>query len=204
MPGTYAPQRAAHRQRDDVIAVDHERVRSLDEVEGHLRKAQIELDRRGRLHVELERDGLALDRPGAVGRERHRDQGRRSTSRPSPTTSANGAPTAISSGRRSASPRKSASAAKPVYHELRGRAASRPRVFRRRRRHGVERLLDDVLGADAPHPELGPQHEPVRERRHRDALTSSGVTKSRPSSAARRRASFRSASEPRGLAPTST
>ena len=48
--------------------------------------------------------------------------------------------------------------------------AARSDVFRRRRRHGRERLRHDVLAAHALHPELGPQRQPVRERRNRDRL----------------------------------
>ena len=43
-------------------------------------------------------------------------------------------------------------------------------VLRRRRRHGLERLRDDVLTAHALHPELGTQRQPVRERGDRDRL----------------------------------
>ena len=86
----------------------------------------------------------------------------------------------------------------------RSRAGGAQRVLGGRRRHRLQRLFHHVLGAEPLHPELGPHRQPVRERRHRDAFTSSGVTKSRPASAAFARDSLRSAMLPRGLAPTAS
>ena len=68
----------------------------------------------------------------------------------------------------------------------------------------LEALADHVVLADLLHPDLGPEREPVGERRHRYGLHVVGrhVVAAREGGPAA--ASFRSASVPRGLAPTCT
>ena len=51
-----------------------------------------------------------------------------------------------------------------------GHERGRPGVLRRRRRHAVEHLADDVLGGDPLHPQLGAQHEAMCERGNGDGL----------------------------------
>ena len=51
-----------------------------------------------------------------------------------------------------------------------GSRAGRSGVLRRRRRHAIEHLADDVLGRDPLHPQLGAQHEAMCERRNGDGL----------------------------------
>ena len=45
-----------------------------------------------------------------------------------------------------------------------------PYIFGRRRRHGLQRLCDDVVRANALHPELRAQHEAVRQGGDGDRL----------------------------------
>ena len=142
-----------------------------------------------------------------------------------PTTSAtaNGAASAASSGRPVASAASSPSAASDAKACSRAvpYAASRPatgsrglgavgspqrgEILGRRCRHRRDDLLDHRSRAHPPDPQLGPEHEPVRERGDRDGLHVVGVSRTRgPPSAACARASFITARLPRGLAPTST
>ena len=51
-----------------------------------------------------------------------------------------------------------------------GSRGGRRGVLRRRRRHAIEHLADDVLGGDPLHPQLGAQHEAMCERGNGDGL----------------------------------
>ena len=94
---------------------------------------------------------------------------------PATRSSAKGAATIASSGRRSASAptrpdrgkRRVAGEARVPgsRHEARGRD-----VLRSGSRDAVEHLAHDVLGRDPLHPELGAKDEPVRQRRDCDRL----------------------------------
>ena len=115
--------------------------------------------------------------------------------------------TIASSGCRIASAAKRSSAARHAYAVDAG-ATPKASFSRRRRlfgsgcRHGLEHLADDIVAGDLLHPDSGLSISRCASAGTATAFTSSGVTKSRPESAALQRASLSTARLPRGLAPT--
>ena len=81
--------------------------------------------------------------------------------------------------------------------------AERERSVPRRRRHGLEHPRQHLLGRHPAHPQLAAQDQAVGRARASPRPSRRRASRSRgPASSAWARASFTSASEPRGLAPT--